>query len=210
MNPAPKCARKATILAALLIAASLPASSHVTLESATVDEAGGSVQSGPITLLTTAGQSLIGAVRSQLVSLETGFIYSIGGRGNGRLKAHLTFPRGQCAVSDGRSLTITGTVGGSQLQSWMLEAASGKQASSGFQTLASGGAEVSDSSLGAWSTAGLSGWQTIRLTAVDQSTGAAVNTAEVFLGDPEDAFNSGPMKSVWPEVAKHLVKPCDK
>lgn len=207
---APKRARGATPLATLLLAATLPVSAHVTLDYSTTSESGAAIVSGPLKLLTSEGQAIIGSVRSGLIGLETGFLYSLRSGGAGDVRAHLKIPRAQCSVSDGKALTIVGTVGGAGLKAWTLGVAAGQHAESGFQTIASGDSEISAARLGVLSTAGLSGWQTVRLTAVDQSTGSAVSSAYVFIGDPRDAFSSGNARLAWPEVAKLLVRPCDE
>lgn len=208
MTCAPRRGRK-TLFALIVIVASLPVAAGVTLEASTTDGSGGGLGSERLKVITAEGQAIIGAVRSGLTSLETGFLYSLRG-GSGALRARLMNPKGQCALPEGRSLPVVGTVGGTDLKSWTLEAAAGHHPDLGFQPVASGANAASSAQLGVWSTAGLSGWQTLRLTAVDRSTGTVTSFAEVFLGDPADAFKAASSQRLaWPDVVKHLVRPCE-
>ncbi|MFH0946891.1 MAG: T9SS type A sorting domain-containing protein [Planctomycetota bacterium] len=86
---------------------------------------------------------------------------------------------------------VLGTVQDLHLREFRLEAAPGKDAGSGFTLISSGTAGVVSGVLGAWDTKGLSGFFTLRLTAVDQVDNAAILQTVVFIGDPEQSLVLG-------------------
>ena len=73
---------------------------------------------------------------------------------------------------------------------WRLEAAPGVAASSGFVQIAAGASGLSGL-LAAWNTTPLSGYQTLRLSAVDLHSNATQVTAAVFIGSPVFNFAIG-------------------
>ncbi|MBI5239112.1 MAG: hypothetical protein HY926_01435 [Elusimicrobia bacterium] len=86
--------------------------------------------------------------------------------------------QGLCGVVKGR-LDVRGSAADEHLAYWSLEVSSGAD-----YALISSGTAASSGTLAVWDTVGLTGWQTLRLTAVDAVLNVAVATASVFLGEP--------------------------
>ena len=92
---------------------------------------------------------------------------------------------------------ILGTVSGYGLASWRLEYAPGQSAASGFVLISSGTLSVAAGTLGGWNTASVSGWQTLRLTALNSLSQSAAAMLNVYAGPP----------SLLLSIAKDLERP---
>ena len=96
---------------------------------------------------------------------------------------------GLAAVVKG-SVEVLGSAGGLTMQHYRVEAAPGQDARSGFVLLSSGTVAVSSGVLAAWDTAGLSGWQTLRLS-VHGAWNRVVAKTNVWVGDPAELMMMG-------------------
>ncbi|MEW5883723.1 MAG: hypothetical protein AB1725_05820 [Armatimonadota bacterium] len=90
----------------------------------------------------------------------------------------------------GGIVSVRGAVTDESGVNWVLEAAPGAAASTGFTQIAAGGANVTGV-LAAWNTVPLSGHFTLRLRAVDVFDNASSVTAAVFVGKPVFNFAIG-------------------
>jgi sugar lactone lactonase YvrE len=86
---------------------------------------------------------------------------------------------------------VLGTARDLHFANYVLDAAPGRNAAADFVFISSGAVAVSSGPLGAWDASALSGWQTLRLTAIDQVQNVAVLTLSVFVGDPATAMLLG-------------------
>ncbi|MBI2384697.1 MAG: hypothetical protein HYV14_01665 [Elusimicrobia bacterium] len=91
--------------------------------------------------------------------------------------------QGICSVVKG-IIPVRGTARDLHFASYLLESAPGRDAAAGFVAASSGTAAVDAGLLGTWDARSLSGWQTLRLTVLDQVRNASVATLSVFVGDP--------------------------
>ena len=103
---------------------------------------------------------------------------------------------GICRVVKGK-FPVLGTVYDLYFASYTLSSAPGQNASSGFTQISSGSVAVSSGILGFWDASSLSGWQTLKLSALDLVQNASSLQINVFVGDPgelmilgnDDVFN---------------------
>ncbi len=108
---------------------------------------------------------------------------------------------------------VLGSVSDAHFQSYTLEYAPGQGASNGFVSIGSGTVAVSSGTLGAWDASKLTGWQTLRLTAVDLSGNTAQVKIDVFIGDPgqllllggDDVFNMPQGVAVGPDGSIYVA-----
>jgi len=97
---------------------------------------------------------------------------------------------GICRVVKGK-FPVLGTARDLHFASYVLDFAPGQNAATGYALISSGTVAVSSGVLGAWDATALSGWQTLRLTAVDLVANTAVLTENVFVGDPGELMALG-------------------
>lgn len=90
---------------------------------------------------------------------------------------------GICRVIKGR-VPVVGTARDAHLASYVLSAASGQNMIAGFNFVSSGTVSISSGVLGTWDATALAGWQTLRLTAANQTGNSAAVSVNVFVGDP--------------------------
>jgi sugar lactone lactonase YvrE len=95
------------------------------------------------------------------------------------------------------TVPIIGYVAGRSTVAWTLGFAPGQNANWGFTTIATGPSAVSTGTLATWNAAGLSGWQTLRLSAKNARGKTASVSENVYVGDP----------SLLAEIGKDLSKP---
>lgn len=101
-----------------------------------------------------------------------------------------TCPGGICRVLKGK-FPVIGTARDLHFASYVLDAAPGQNATTGYALISSGTAPVSSSALGAWDASAFAGWQTLRLTATDLVTNTAAVTVNVYIGDPGEIMALG-------------------
>ena len=105
----------------------------------------------------------------------------------------LDFPGGAALGVEqavGGVVNIHGAASDVSALTWVLEAAPGASATSGFTTIASGVGNISGL-IAAWNTSALSGYQTLRLRAIDAFSNPAQTVASVFVGKPVFTFAIG-------------------
>jgi sugar lactone lactonase YvrE len=95
------------------------------------------------------------------------------------------------------TVPIIGYVAGRSTVAWTLDFAPGQNANGGFTTIATGPSAISTGTLASWNAAGLSGWQTLRLSAKNTRGKTASVSENVYVGDP----------SLLAEIGKDLSKP---
>lgn len=90
----------------------------------------------------------------------------------------------------GGSVNARGAVSDTSAVNWILEAAPGASATTGFTRIASGSGNLSGL-IAAWNTTSLSGYQTLRLRATDAFGNEASAATTVFVGSPVFTFAIG-------------------
>ena len=103
---------------------------------------------------------------------------------------------GICRVVKGK-FPVLGSAYDLYFASYTLSSAPGQNASSGFTQISSGSVAISSGILGFWDASSLSGWQTLKLSALDLVQNASSVQINVFVGDPgelmilgnDDVFN---------------------
>jgi sugar lactone lactonase YvrE len=102
-----------------------------------------------------------------------------------RLRVGIISPKGPGFAGQIKgTIPVLGYATGLSLADWTLDFAPGQDARSGFTTIASGASAVSTGTLASWNAAGLSGWQTLRLSAKSVHGKSASVSENVYVGDP--------------------------
>ncbi|MBI5246632.1 MAG: hypothetical protein HY923_05580 [Elusimicrobia bacterium] len=160
-----------------------------------LNETGGTVSNGALTLLSSGGQAVAGDVAAGGVRIQAGFIYQLPSQSTA---TPVLAPTALLSYPAPGALEVESTLGGvvnvramiaGGASAWTLAVASGTGATSGFTAVATGAGPASGV-LAAWNTASLSGRHTLRLTAVN-AAGTAVNAADIFIGNPSFQFAVG-------------------